>query len=165
MNKLLLITLFFSAGIQATSVEKALQYTTSAYEHYEATLQQCMDGRSPNILLTQDEIKTLSGIPYSEEIIPYLEERAFALCTLEEKMLYTEALILLEKLHEKQPDARVAAFIHQHKQDNFHLIELEIKINYMKLSPQIREKLGSVATLHKPFNGVALQQIAWPDAK
>lgn len=165
MNKALIVLFFYSVACHATDLDSAVKLTYDASTRYETAVKMCMENRTSIVSLTIEEHNILANIPYSPSIIPFLEERAFSLCAMEEKMMYMEALILLEKLNNIQRQAKVTEFIRQQKEDSFHLVELEIKLNFRELSPITREKLKSIESLQKPFNGLHLKELVWPDAK
>lgn len=162
MNKLLLALACLSWSVNAVDAAYAVAYTRTTQAEYSAAVERCMNAKRTNISLTANELSLLMSIPYSEAIIPYLEQKAFLKCVSKQKLNYTEALILLEKLNESVKSDEVSRFIKLQKADNFHLIELEIKLDYMKLPIDTRERLESVKTLHTPFDGVKLQETIWP---
>ena len=165
MNKLLLAMTFFCATCKAVDLDLATKYTQDTFKRYESAVQECLENRPSTFTLTDEEKSALKSIQYSPAIIPYLEERAFSLCASDAKMRYIEALILLEKLNETHANTKVSEFITQHKSDHFHIVELEIQLNYNELPLNVRVKLESLESLRKPFNGLFLQQQIWPETK
>lgn len=165
MNKLLFAMVVFSATCKAVDINVAAEYTKDALKRYESAVQKCIESRTSIVSLTDADKATLKSIQYSPAIIPYLEERAFSLCTMEEKMRYTEALILLEKANTSDANVEISKWIAQQKQDNFHVVELKIHLAYRALPTDIKTKLESLEGLHKPFNGLYLQQLIWPETK
>lgn len=162
MNKVLLACACLSWSVNALDASDAIAYTRTAQTEYEAAAERCLNARKTNIAITPDELNLLTQIPYSEAIIPYLEQRSYEKCVSKQKLNYIEALILLEKLNEAVKSEEVSRFIKQQKTDNFHLIELAIKLDYMKLPLETRERLESVKALSTPFDGVKLQEMIWP---
>lgn len=162
MNKLLFAFACLSWSVNAVDADDAVAYTRTALAEYEAAAERCMKAKKNNISITSNELGLLTPIRYSEAIIPYLEQQAFLKCVSKQKLNYTETLILLEKLNESVKNEEISHFVKQQKADNFHLIELEIKLDYMKLPLDTRERLESVKALHTPFDGVKLQEMIWP---
>ncbi|GAB57728.1 hypothetical protein [Rheinheimera nanhaiensis] len=162
MNKLLIAITLLPYGLNASDITEAFSYAQTTQAAYETATEYCLQQRKTEISLTSTELNLLTKIPYSEAIVPYLEQRAFLKCVSETKLNYIETLVLLERLNASVKSEEVSRFIRQQKEDNFHLIELEIKLDYMKLPLDVRERLESISSLHAPFDGVKLQELIWP---